>query len=288
MSVREEDPNDRGVITLTVPPVDVVQDLHGDPLAADLVLFLNGNQFMVMEELLAAFRAEHAEVREIFYETLPPGVLVEQVRRGALRMGELTISVAPDVLTAGPRQLARLRSEGWVGEVLEYASNDLAMLVRSGNPAGIREWRDLGRSGVRVAMPNPDTEGVGKLIVRALEKAGGQGLARGVMEEKVDAGEVRLTQIHHRESALWLERGEVDVAPLWSTEARYHVGRGPSVEAVLVPPDQNERGRYGLAIVEKRSRHPEAAAAFVRFMEGDVARSIYAGYGFSPAAAEAP
>ncbi len=271
-----------GFVTLTVPPVDAVEDLHGDPLTADLVLFLNGNQFMVVEDLLAAFRAERPEVRDVFYETLPPGILVEQLRRGALRMGALQISVAPDVLAAAPRELERLHAEGWVGEPVAYASNDLAMLVSAANPSSVRGWRDVGRPGVRVAMPNPGTEGVGRLIVAALERAGGPELAGRVMHEKVAAGETRLTQIHHRESILWLERGEVDVAPLWSTEARWHVQRGSPVEVVTVPSGQNQRGRYALAVVDQ-ARHSEAAAAFVEFMQTEAAQAVYGRYGFSPA-----
>jgi len=281
MSVPEFAQEQEAVVTLTVPPVDVIEDLHGDPLTAELVLFLNGNQFMVMEELLTVFRTLHPTIRRIFYETLPPGVLAEQVRRGRLRIGSLELSVAPDVLTAGADQLSDLHSEGWVGTPALYASNDLSLLVAPGNPSGIHGLSDLGRSHVRVAMPNPATEGVGKLIVTALRSAGGESLVRRVMEEKVATGETRLTQIHHRESILWLEHGEVDVAPLWSTEARCHVQRG-TVEEVAIEKAHNQRGHYAVAVVERRTLHPEAALLFVQFLQTAPAQEVYARYGFAP------
>jgi molybdate transport system substrate-binding protein len=281
MSIPESAQEPEAAVTLTVPPVDVIEDLHGDPLMAELVLFLNGNQFMVMEELLTVFRTLHPTIRRIFYETLPPGILVEQVRRGRLRIGSLELSIAPDVLTAGPDQLSILHGEGWVGTPTLYASNDLSILVAPGNPAGIHGLSDLGRSHVRVAMPNPATEGVGKLIVTGLRSAGGEPLVRRVMEEKVATGETRLTQIHHRESVLWLAHGEVDVAPLWSTEARYHVQRG-TAEEVAIEKAHNQLGHYAVAVVERRSLHPAAAALFVQFMQTAPAQKVYARYGFAP------
>ena len=275
-------PLEDAVVTLTVPPVDVIEDLHGDPLQADLVLLLNGNQFMVMDELLAAFRTMYPSVQRIFYETLPPGILVEQVRRGGLKMGTLVLSVAPDVLAAGPDQLAQLHKEGWVGEAIAYASNNLAILVPNDNPAAVHNLADLGRTGVRIAMPDPTTEGVGRLIVAALEQTGGKALVHRVMHEKVATGETRLTQIHHRQSILWLIDREVDAAPLWSTEARYHVERGASVAWVKIDRQHNQQGHYALAVVERRTHHRHAASDFVQFMQSPQARAVYAHYGFSP------
>ena len=65
-------------------PEDCSDDLHGLEYAdsADLVLFMAGNQFMVMDVLLAAFRNQFPEVQKIFYETLPPGLELKQILAG--------------------------------------------------------------------------------------------------------------------------------------------------------------------------------------------------------------
>ena len=47
-----------------------------------LLLFMAGNQFIVMEELLAAFQKEFPDVQKIFYETLPPGLELKQILAG--------------------------------------------------------------------------------------------------------------------------------------------------------------------------------------------------------------
>ena len=44
----------------------------GDSYTADLVLYLAGNQFMVMEELIRDFQGKHPEVEAVFCETIPP------------------------------------------------------------------------------------------------------------------------------------------------------------------------------------------------------------------------
>ncbi|GEM_PF-4987766 len=171
-------------IELTVPPVDNVLDLHGDPLRAGLVIFLNANQWMVMEKLFAAFSQKHPEIKHIFYETIPPGILLQQIRCGAIRVGELIISVPPDIYTAGWEEMESLLKDGFIKEYVPYAKNHLTIMVREGNPKDISGRRDLGRPGVRVVMPNPETEGVGRLILRDMEKTGGAELVEMVMGKK--------------------------------------------------------------------------------------------------------
>ena len=269
------------VVDLTVPPVDAIADLHGNPTAADLILFMNGNQFMVMDDAVEAFRQGQPEVREVFFETIPPGKLLEQARDRTLQIGRLRLSIKPDAVAAGPGLLAPLYEDGLIEQPVVYASNDLAILVAKGNPKSIRGLADLARPEVRVAMPNLRYEGVAELIGQALEKAGGPQLRRSVLEEKAAFGHTRWTDIHHRESALWLAAGEVDACPLWSTEARYHcVGLGAEMEIVTIPGEHNVTGKYAIAVV-RDCAHPAAAQAYVDFLRGPSGRELYARYGFA-------
>jgi hypothetical protein len=47
-----------------------MDDLHGLEIAekADLVLFMAGNQFMAMKEIIAEFKTQHPAVKNIFYK----------------------------------------------------------------------------------------------------------------------------------------------------------------------------------------------------------------------------
>ncbi|VAW37087.1 putative sulfate-binding protein [hydrothermal vent metagenome] len=267
-------------VDFSVASVDVVCDLHGNPCNPDLTLFFNGNQWMVVEELLTAFRRLYPEIQHIFYETLPPGLLAEQIKQGALRMEELIINTPPDVYTAGREEMEDMLREGFIQSYKPYARNGLAILVPAADPADVRGLKDLGRPGVRVSMPNPSHEGVGRLIVKALEKAGGPELVKQVMEEKVASGETYLTRIHHRETINLLRDGLVDAGPVWLSEALYQQKHGKTFDYVTIPAEHDVIGRYFIAHVDKTSRHPDAARKFIDFMTSESVRKIYAGYGF--------
>jgi len=45
----------------------------GDSYNADLVMYLAGNQFMVMEKLIQDFQKKNPGIKKIFVETIPPG-----------------------------------------------------------------------------------------------------------------------------------------------------------------------------------------------------------------------
>ncbi|MGH9437962.1 MAG: substrate-binding domain-containing protein, partial [Terriglobia bacterium] len=169
-----------------VPGVDNVPDLHGNPAGAKLVLFIGGNQFMVLPKLVTAFVEEHPEFAgAIFYETLPPGILLKQMQNNdTLTLGNLTLTVHPDVYEAGAVKLEALKSQHAVKSYVTYATNELAIMVRKGNPKNIQSLNDLGRDDVRLSMPNPDWEGVARLIENSLRKAGGEALIQKVMVTK--------------------------------------------------------------------------------------------------------
>ncbi|MEO7051066.1 MAG: ABC transporter substrate-binding protein, partial [Rhodanobacter sp.] len=88
-------------LQFSVPPFDAIADLHGDIVDPQLVVFFAGNQFMVVHDLMGAFKKEHPQYQRVFVETLPPGILAKQIEGGVLVMGNLRITLKPDVYTAG-------------------------------------------------------------------------------------------------------------------------------------------------------------------------------------------
>lgn len=275
------EPADGGLVPFTAAPFDMVEDLCGDP-NADLVVFLAGNQYMVLPDLVAGFLRAHPAVGSVFYETLPPGIVVQQLRHGGLRMGSLEVRVRPDVLALSPAVLHELGAEGLVGPTRPYASNDLAILVAAGNPLRLSGLADLGRPGVRVAFPDPATEGIGRLALEALHGTGGAGLRRAVEHDKAGRGEVVFTSIHHRQGPAWLAAGATDAAVVWSTEALHHRRLGGPFDTVTIPGSQNRRGAYAAAVVSGAA-HRDAAAAFVDHLCSEAGRAVYAARGFAAA-----
>lgn len=267
-----------------VPVVDAVPDLHGNPDGAKLTLFIGGNQFMVLPQLVEAFERERPELRgHIFYETLPPGILARQMAHGGtLTLGSLTITADPDVYEAGAKRLDAMAASGAVTGVTRYATNDLMIMVRRGNPKAIHSLADLARPGVRLSMPNPAWEGVARLIEASFNRAGGQGLVKDIMETKRQRGETFLTEIHHRQTPLRILEGLSDAGVTWQSEVRFQQSIGNPIEGVAIPSRENATGVYAAGVV-RGARHPEAAAEWIRFLQTSTAQAIYKSFGFGPA-----
>jgi ABC-type molybdate transport system substrate-binding protein len=261
--------------------VDQVLDLHGNPCDAQLVIFAAGNQFMVMPALLRAFQARHPEIGRVYYETLPPGIVVDQVYGGDLRVGNLLVSAKADVLLAGPNGMRRLHNAGYVRSWTPYASNELAIMVRKGNPLKVQSLTDLGRNDVRVVMPNPKWEGVAEQVEGAYAKAGGATLVHEIMLTKVANGTTILTRIHHRQTPLYLMESKADAGPVWISEALYAERIGEPLTFVRIPPSENVTAGYDAAVL-RDAPHAAAARAFVEFLATPEARAIYESFGFGP------
>jgi len=124
-----------GGVEFTIPCVNNVPDLHGEIDSPDLVVFFGGNQFMVLPEIMEAFKQDYPQYQRIFYETLPPGILEKQIETGSLVIGNLKITHAPDLFVAGKERLEQLDDRfGYFEEIRPYYRNRLAMMIRQGNP----------------------------------------------------------------------------------------------------------------------------------------------------------
>ncbi|HAL81503.1 MAG TPA: sulfate-binding protein [Mucilaginibacter sp.] len=265
-------------VMFTIPGVDNVPDLFGDINDPQLVVFFAGNQFMCIDDLLAAFKKEHPEYQRIFAETLPPGILAKQIIGGSITIGNMRITLKPDVYTAGKSRIDQMPRYFTKTEI--YAKNRLAIMVRKGNPKNVKGLNDLGRADVRVSMPNPEWEGIGKRIVEAYLKAGGETLKTAVMETKVKDSTTILTQIHHRQSPMRLLYNQSDAAPVWHSEAYYQQLINHPIELVEIPEKENIKAEY-IAALMKSAPHPQAAKDFMNFLVSPAAKAIYKKYGFS-------
>ncbi|MGB7265776.1 MAG: substrate-binding domain-containing protein [Terracidiphilus sp.] len=266
-----------------VADIDNVPDLHGNPADARLVLFIGGNQFFVLPQLVAAFEREHPELKGyIFYETLPPGILRRQIAANdTLTLGNLTIQVIPDVYEAGMRAVSEMEKSGDLSGVVQYTTNDLEIMVRAGNPKHIGSLNDLGRPDLRLSMPNPQWEGVANQIQASLRKAGGDALEKAVYDEKVKAGTTQLTEIHHRQTPMRIMSGSADAGVTWASEVRFQQRLGNPIEGVVIPAAQNTTAIYACGRM-KDAPHSEAAAQWLAFLKGSQAQAIYRQFGFGP------
>jgi len=278
---RNNDAAEKGLVC-TVPPADSMADFHGSLDAPALVLCASGNYFFAIAGMVRAFEEAYPRYRgRVFYETLPPGLLLKQMEAGGtVTSGNLTFTVKPDVMMA-----ERQASEAWVKDgklaapVVSFASNDLTIMVPAGNPAHIEGLADLARPDLALIMPNPAFEGVARQIRESLTKAGGETLAHVVYETKLADGMTVLTRIHHRQTPLLLMEGIGQAGVTWRAEAIFQEQQGHPIAHVDIPAEQNTRAIYSAAMVPV-APHPQAARDWLTFIRTDAAFAALAPFGF--------
>jgi ABC-type molybdate transport system substrate-binding protein len=264
----------------------------GDSYSADLVMYLAGNQFMVMEELIKDFQSKHPQIKTIFVETIPPG----QILKGQiLKQGEINgqkTAQNPDVYASvNLGHLKKLKAAGQMQDYMIYIHNKLELMVAEGNPKGIKGPEDLGRDDLVQSHPNPLTEGIFKFYGSEMLKD------LGLYEKVTGNAECRecwaipdktwFTARHHRETPDRIEKGLADVGIVWTTEIVEAKKHGRKIDGVAIPAPLNKSDKVGYAIgVLNTGRNQDNGKAFLAYLATDKAQEIYASYGFVPASAE--
>lgn len=267
-------------------PADRGDDLHHLEIAdnADLVLFMAGNQFMAMEEIVFAFQKEYPNIHKIFYETLPPGLELKQILSGGAIFKEKILSVYPDVYSSVHKKaMDRLEEGGHIptGDYHLYLHNRLTLMVPEGNPAGIRTLYDMAGESVRISQPDPANEDIALHIMNMYRQAGGDELVHRIMEEKRAQGTTILTVVHHRETPLRILKKTVDVGPVWATEVIHAKATGLAFDVVEPGEDLDQRNRINYYICKlKNAPNPKNAEKFLNFIRSESAQKIYRKYGF--------
>jgi hypothetical protein len=195
------------------PGSNLCLDFHGNPAAAALVVYSDGNHHMALRECLSAFARRHPEAGEPFYVTTPPAVLLALLGAGRLRLGNLVIAARPHVFVSPPGILDRVVASGAMAVHVPFMrSRGNVLLVSKGNPKGIRRLKDLDRLDVRLFLSNPEHEAASYEVYRdtlaGLARRDGVTLEFLADTERVVYGE----RIHHREAPLAVAEGRADAA----------------------------------------------------------------------------
>ena len=125
------DATNRG-FEFTVPQVDDLADFHGDITDPKLVLYVGGNYFFAMAPLVAEFEKEHPDYKgRIYWETIPPGLLVKQIEAGGtITSGNMTWTAKPDAYLAGLKKVDALIGQGLLTDhAVPYVTNTLTIMV---------------------------------------------------------------------------------------------------------------------------------------------------------------
>ncbi len=99
-------------------------------------------------------------------------------------------------------------------------------------------------------------------------------------------GTTILTQIHHRQTPLFLMQGRAEAGITWKSEAIFQEESGHAIGHVDIPPADNTTAVYAAAVV-KGAPHPATAKAWLAFLRSPTALAIFERYGFKAAPAAA-
>jgi len=273
-------------INLPVIPSNRTDDLHGLEIAdkADLVLFMAGNQFMAMKEIVAEFKTQYPEIKNIFYETLPPGLELRQILAEGAIFQNKAFNIYPDVYSSvNLAAMQLLEKEGHIGQGAyhRYLHNRLTLMVPRGNPAQITSLSDLARGDVRISQPDPQSEDIAYHIMDMYRQAGGDELLDRIMEKKRAEGTTIFTIVHHRETPLRIAKKTVDVGPVWATEAVHAQLNNLAFEVIEPGADLDQRESIDYYICRLRNApHPQSAQNFLDFILSEKGQQIYKKYGF--------
>jgi hypothetical protein len=270
---------------------NICLDFHGDPLRAKLAVFSDGNHHMALADCVGRFLAINPEVGDVFYATTPPGPLVDMIDKGRLHLGNLCLSVSPHVFIGPVEILDLLCANKAVENHQAFAeSRGNVLLVRRGNPKRVQGVADLLRDDVRTALSNPESETASFLVYleTLLALAAEAGLEPESLRQRLqgkDSGTVFSTAIHHREIPQLLAHDRADVAPVYYHLALRYSRIFPEVFGFVPlggtradprPGPAHRITRYHLGLIGDGGAW---GAAFMDFMLGTEAGSIYEGHG---------
>ncbi|MGD8938449.1 MAG: substrate-binding domain-containing protein [Gammaproteobacteria bacterium] len=271
---------------------DVKYGQIGDSYTADLVMYLAGNQFMAMQELIGDFQKKNPDIKTIYVETIPPGqILKSQILKQGEIAGQKTAQNPDLFASVNLGHLKKLKAEGVMNDYMIYTHNQLELMVAKGNPKAIKGPEDLARKDLVQSHPNPLTEGIFKFY-------GSQMLKDLNLYEEVTAdkkckscwaieGKTWFTQRHHRETPYRIENGEADVGIVWTTEVKHAKAEGRNIDGVSIPAPYNMAHKVGYAIgMLKAGRNNYNAARYLSYLGTEDAQNIYKKYGFVTASTE--
>ena len=257
---------------------------------ADLTLWVAGNQFFAMDEVIGAFRRGEPGL-SVGLMTLPPGLIASAIVAGGWVYNGHEYAATPDVYASvNLGHLKRLKAANLMSQYAVYMHNELQILVARNNPKNVTGIDDLARADVKTSMPNPVNEGIMQFYARKV-------LERHNIWQQISGGKECVscqttannwfTAVHHRETPARLQDGTSDAGIVWKTEALEAQRLGANLDAVELPPSDSLRDAVSYAIgVLTNSKHRQAADRYLAFVASEAGQAAYAKFGFVNATAD--
>lgn len=251
---------------------------------AGLVLWLAGNQFFAMDDVVHAFQKNHPGTT-VGLITLPPGLLLQAIKTGGWIYGDMAYRGLPDVYASvNLGHLKQLKAAGTMESYMVYMHNELQIMVAKNNPKKITGIKDLVREDVRTSMPNPINEGIMQFYIRKVLERHGLWQAISGGKECVSCQTTKnnwFTAVHNRETPDRIKAGQTDAGVVWKTEVLEARRAGADIDAVELPDEDSLRSEVAYVIgALNASPHRKEAEAFLDFLRTPAGQDAYAKFGF--------
>jgi ABC-type molybdate transport system substrate-binding protein len=261
-----------------------VEALEHMTSAADLVLWVAGNQFFAMDEVIGAFQKTRPGLT-VGLITLPPGLILSAIQGGGWVYNGKEYRGTPDVYASvNLGHLRQLKAAGVMSKYAIYMHNELQIMVAKGNPKKIAGIEDLVRSDVRTSLPNPVNEGIMQFYARKVLERHGIWSAIANGRECVSCQTTErnwFTAVHHRETPERIRDNKSDAGIVWKTEVMEALRQDAQVEAVELPSVDSLRDEVSYAIgALENGRHKGNADSYLAFLATAAAQDTYEKFGF--------
>jgi sulfate transport system substrate-binding protein len=168
------------------------------------------------------------------------------------------------------------------------------LLVRKGNPKGIRDWGDLARPGISVITPNPKTSGGARwnylaAWAWALRQPGGNEAKARDFVSKLYKNVPVLDAGARGSTTTFVERGIGDVLIAWENEALLAIKELGPGKFEIVAPSVSILAEPPVAVVDKvAGKHgtKEVARAYLEYLYTPTGQEIAAKHFYRPRLAE--
>lgn len=191
--------------------------------------------------------------------------------------------LATQILAGAPVDLFLSANQEWADKIDErkqaesqhrLLTNRLVLIVPKGNPAKVREPKDLRSTAVKKIALAGEKVPAGKYADQALTKLG-------LLEELVATGKIARGQ-DVRSALSYVERGEAEAGIVYSTD----VSVAPEVELVHeLNPALHDEIVYVLVLLKRGQDNP-ATKKLYEFLQSKEATEAYAKFGFSRAGSD--
>jgi molybdate transport system substrate-binding protein len=158
-----------------------------------------------------------------------------------------------------------------------FASNQLAVALAPGNPAGIEDLAHLSQPGVRLVLAAPEAPAgiyTQELLLRLAGYPTFGPWYREAVLDNVVSYETNVKAVLEK-----VQLGEADAGILYASDVQ---GKdAPQLESFIVPPEVNPRIRYPIAPLVGAAQ-PELAQVFIDFVLSEQGQKVLAEHGLLP------